>query len=231
MFHFFYHPNTYLKNDFIGPVGTYDFHFLSAAPRVRANYLSIVKPFDTGVWICTWIFTLGVTVALVIINRCYESWYPDTPKESIVESMVKKKMSFFMNSNVYFSSAILFSLGAIFDEAQGHHDDNNYIIQNDCSKARKFLVFWWLLIGYMLTTSYGSVLRSQLMKIHYEEKIDYIDDMLGRTGMRVMVAVDTAIPQLLQSDPRENVIELNQKMVDFYNFTDQGRIPDWVEKG
>ena len=128
-------------------------------------------------------------------------------------------------------TAILFSLGAIFDEAQGHHDDNNYISQNQCSKARKFLVFWWLLIGYMLTTSYGSVLRGMLMRTYYDAKIDQIEDMLSRTGMRVMVAVDTAIPLLLESDPRDNVIELNEKMVDFYNFTDQGGIPEWIEQG
>ena len=85
----------------------------------------------------------------------------------------------------------------------------------------------------MLTTSYSSVLRAMLMTTYYEEKIDQIDDMLGRSGsgIRVMVAGDTAIPQLLESDPRENVMELMEKMVDFYNFTDQGRIPDWVEKG
>ena len=138
-----------------------------------------------------------------------------------------------LHIGIFFSTAILFSLGAIFDEAQGHHDDNNYISQNQCSKARKFLVFWWLLIGYMLTTSYSSVLRAMLMTTYYEDKIDQIDDMLGRSGsgIRVMVAVDTAIPQLLESDPRENVIQLNQKMVDFYNFTDQGGIPQWIEQG
>ena len=46
-----------------------------------------------------------------------------------------------------------------------------------------------------------------------------------------MVAVDTAIPALLNSDPRENVIELNTKMVEYYNFTDMGGIPEWVEEG
>ena len=86
MFNFFYHPNTYLKNDFIGPVGTYDFHFLSAAPKVRASYESIVRPFDTWVWIWTMVSTFFVTVALIIVNKLYESWYPETPKESIVES-------------------------------------------------------------------------------------------------------------------------------------------------
>ena len=83
----------------------------------------------------------------------------------------------------------------------------------------------------MLTTSYGSVLRGMLMRTYYDAKIDQIEDMLSRTGMRVMVAVDTAIPLLLESDPRDNVIELNEKMVDFYNFTDQGGIPEWIEQG
>ena len=233
MFHFFYHPSTYVKNDFIGPIGTYDFHFVSAAPKVRASYESIIRPFDKWVWIWTWVSTLAVTIALIIINKLYESWHPEAPKESVVESKVNKNLKYCVYVKVNFSTAILFSLGAIFDEAQGHHDENNYISQNQCSKSRKFLVFWWLLIGYMLTTSYSSVLRAMLMNTYYEEKIDQIDDMLewSGSGHRVKVAGDTAIPQLLASDPRENVMELMETMVDFYNFTDQGRIPDWVEKG
>ena len=86
----FYHPHTYLKNDYIGPVGTYDFHLLSAAPKVRASYDSIVRPFDSWVWAFTWASTLAVTIALIIINRLYEIWYPETPKESVVESKLKR---------------------------------------------------------------------------------------------------------------------------------------------
>ena len=92
-------------------------------------------------------------------------------------------------------------------------------------------MFLWLLIGYMLTTSYSSVLRSMYMKTFYEDKIDFIDDMLSRSGMSVMVAVDSPLPQLLDSDPRQNVIEMNDKMVEFYNFSAQGGIPEWVEQG
>ena len=49
--------------------------------------------------------------------------------------------------------------------------------------------------------------------------------------MKVMVALDTAIPALLNSDPRENIIKINSKMVEYFNFTDKGAPPEWVEKG
>ena len=128
-------------------------------------------------------------------------------------------------------SAVLFALGAIFDEAQGHHDKGNYISQNSCSRARKYLVFMWLLVGYLLTISYCSVLRAMLMQVYYDDRIETRDDMLRiGAGMKVYVAYDTAIPALLNSDPRENVIEINTKMVEYFNFTDY-RIPDWVEEG
>ena len=37
----------------------------------------------------------------------------------------------------------------------------------------------WLLVGYLLTISYSSVLRAMLMSIYYEDRIDTTDDMLS----------------------------------------------------
>ena len=70
-----------------------------------------------------------------------------------------------------------------------------------------------------------------LMQVYYEDRIDTLEDMLTiGAGKKVFVAYDTAIPALLNSDPRENVTEINTKMVEYFNFTDC-RIPDWVEEG
>ena len=74
MFHFFLN-DFFLNNDFIGPLGTYDFPFLSGAPRERSNYLSIIKPFDNWVWASTWGSTVAVTFALLLINVVYSIFF------------------------------------------------------------------------------------------------------------------------------------------------------------
>ena len=89
MLQFFYHSNTFLMNDFIGPVGTYDFHFLTAAPRERSNFLSIIHPFNNSVWAWTWGSTVAVTIALLIINVVYAVYFEDVEfywADEVVES-------------------------------------------------------------------------------------------------------------------------------------------------
>ena len=61
----------FLKNDFIGPLGMYEFPLVSGAPKERSNYLSIIKPFDNLVWAWTGASTVGVTIALLIMNVVY----------------------------------------------------------------------------------------------------------------------------------------------------------------
>ena len=73
---------------------------------------------------------------------------------------------------------LLFVIGSIIDEAQGHHDQSNYIIERKCSRARSMLVLKWTVVGFLLTISYKSVLRSMMMKVEYENTIDSVDDLL-----------------------------------------------------
>ena len=80
-----------------------------------------------------------------------------------------------------------------------------------------------MIVGFLLTTSYKSVLRAMLMKVYYEETIDSIDDML-KSERSLMAAIDTLVPTLLASDPREKVKEL-AKRVSFYKF-ESGRHSD-----
>ena len=90
MFHFFLN-DFFLNNDFIGPLGTYDFPFLSGAPRERSNYLSIIKPFDNRVWAWTWGSTVAVTLALLLINVVYSISFEGKEfnwTDEVVESML-----------------------------------------------------------------------------------------------------------------------------------------------
>ena len=110
---------------------------------------------------------------------------------------------------------LLFVLGAIIDESQGHQQKVSYTAGLSGSKARLFLVLIWMLMAFLLTISYKSVLRAMLMKIEYEETIDTIDDML-KSGMPLMIAARTAIPMMMASDPRTK--ELNKISEQFERF-------------
>ena len=108
------------------------------------------------------------------------------------------------------------------------HDGNNYIFKGDSSKARSLLVSMWMLLGFLLTLSYKSALRAQLMKIDYEETIDNIDDMI-ESKMKLVTACDTLIPVLFRDDPRPEVRIKLRKMIECYDFG-TGR-PEWVDNG
>ena len=118
----------------------------------------------------------------------------------------------------------LFAIGAIIEEAQGNHDQNNYISERKCSRARSLLVLKWTVLGFLLTISYKSVLRAMMMKVDYEDTIDTIDDML-LSGRKLLVAGDTGLKFLIKGDPRMKVKQL-AKQVEFLNRGTEA--PDWV---
>ena len=111
-----------------------------------------------------------------------------------------------------YSLGISFSIGAIIDEAQGAHCDNNYAFKRSTSYARSLIVFKWMIAGFMLTISYKSVLRAMMMNIYYEETIDTIDDMLA-SERTLWVASDSILPVLLASDPRMKVQQLAKRAI------------------
>lgn len=121
----------------------------------------------------------------------------------------------------------LFAIGAIIEEAQGNHDQNNYISERKCSRARSLLVLKWTVLGFLLTISYKSVLRAMMMKVDYEDTIDTIDDML-LSGRKLLVAGDTGLKFLIKGDPRMKVKQL-AKQVEFLNRGTEA--PDWVYEG
>ena len=116
---------------------------------------------------------------------------------------------------------ISFTLGAIIDEAQGAHIQENYVLYRSTSIARKWLVFKWMIIGFFLTSSYKSVLRAIMMNEYYDNTIDNIDDMLA-SGRQFMVADDTVSKFLLASDPRMKVKKLAERAQFFRHRTGYG---------
>ena len=57
----FYRPYISAQNDYLGTVGSYDFHTLSTPPEKALDYTTMVRPFDMYVWIA-----MGVSLMIVI---------------------------------------------------------------------------------------------------------------------------------------------------------------------
>ena len=126
-----------------------------------------------------------------------------------------------------FFTAILFCMGVLIDEAQ----EDGYFANRSSSRAREMLVVKWMLVGFMMTISYKSVLRSMMMNIEYDfsKTVDSIDDMLN-SEMPMMVPSDVGnIAFKFDTDPRENIQRLKEKIVWFPVFNLTGM--DLVFKG
>ena len=109
---------------------------------------------------------------------------------------------------------IMFCIGAVIDEAQGHQQTYNYITKTTHSRARLMLVGTWLLSCFLLTNSYKSVLRAMMMTTEYDHTIDSLDDML-RSEIKIMLPADTGMKRLWETDPRPKVQQLSKQVEEF----------------
>ena len=89
MVHVFYHPTTYIGNDFIGPVTTYDFPFISGAPLTKNNYLTLFRPYDSYVWGFLIASVVTISLSLILINKIHNkiSDEPYHMRESALQSI------------------------------------------------------------------------------------------------------------------------------------------------
>ena len=121
---------------------------------------------------------------------------------------------------------ISFCIGAVIDEALGAHD----IFKRSSSKAISLIVFKWMIVGFLLTITYKSVLRAMMMKTYHEDTIDTIDDMLDSTR-KFMVQSDNLLPTLLASDPRLKVKELASRVHFYEHGTGQSKALEQMAQG
>ena len=77
-------------SDYIGPLDTYDYHFISAAPSEISGYLALIRVFDPPSWAWTLASVLSVTIALVTINH----WSNMSPKETAYQRKISPKVKF-----------------------------------------------------------------------------------------------------------------------------------------
>ena len=115
-------------------------------------------------------------------------------------------------------------LGAAIEENQEDH----YISKKSGAKAREVLVIIWIFSGFLLSISYKSVLRSNMIHIQYENPIDSVEDLL-QTNLQVFVDGASAMAKLIAGDQRQKMIEVN-KRVKHYT-AESGYRPDWVSEG
>ena len=78
-----YRPGVALRNDYLRPLGTYDFHFISATPDEIQNYLTLINPFDGYIWAFLLTSVVAVCITFTLIDTTYASW-SDTSKKDVL---------------------------------------------------------------------------------------------------------------------------------------------------
>ena len=76
----------YIKNNFIGPVSSQDMYFVTGAPPERQDYLTFIMPFDFYTWASTLASVVGVSIALILIDKIERTWSQEPSKYSIFRS-------------------------------------------------------------------------------------------------------------------------------------------------
>ena len=217
--------------DFFGPVGQYDTHLISGAPKTKQEYTTIFRPYDEYTWAFLISFTVTVSVSLILINKIYANFTNQPTEETAYQSRLQiNEYHLYIFKMVANLSGILFAIGAVVDEAQGNHDKNNYLAARKGSLARSIVVFNWMVIGVILAMSYKAVLRAILMQESYEKPIDTIDDMI-ESGLKLLAPQDTPLWPAVTYDPRQKVQDMLKvtKVIEWYEMGNGN--PPWVDIG
>ena len=82
------------QSDFLGPVGSYEFHVMTGAPQERNDFLKIIRPFDNYSWACILVSLVLVYLSLVLTNKVYAATWSssdmqETPYQSMYEILPK----------------------------------------------------------------------------------------------------------------------------------------------
>ena len=64
----FYRPYINAQNDYLGTVGSYEFHTLSTPPEKTLDYATMVRPFDMYIWILIGVSLLIVMLTFIMIE-------------------------------------------------------------------------------------------------------------------------------------------------------------------
>ena len=98
----------------------------------------------------------------------------------------------------------------------------------NCAKSKKLLLIQWIVLAFLISAAYRSVLLAIIVTPAYEETIDNLDDLL-LTDKQILVPSGTKTSKLLRKDPKADIRTLHEK-VKFYNKID-GKHPQSVLEG
>ena len=94
-------------NDYLRPVGAYNFRFLSAIPKRIQNYLTLINPFDGYTWAFLLASVVAVTITLIIIDTMYASLTNTSKKDIIYQSKYNRlKFCCFNNQSMFFQASL-----------------------------------------------------------------------------------------------------------------------------
>ena len=112
---------------------------------------------------------------------------------------------------------VIITFGAIIDEnVQGH-----VITKTCCAKARSALILKWLMVGFLLSSSYKSVLLATLVSPAYEKPIDTVQDLLDTE--RSIGVGHAGFLRMMSYSGLESLRELVTKIQDMANVTEISR--------
>ena len=77
--------------------------------------------------------------------------------------------------------------------------------------SRFVLILGWMMISFLLTISYKSVLLSNLISPSYESTIETVEDLL-KTEKQILMLGNTRTSIRLKTDPRAKVRELKKEL-------------------
>ena len=80
-------PLDFVHKDFIGPIGSFEIHIFSGAPKERDDWRKFVRPFDYQTWACLLVSLVTVCISLILINKSYAAWSNSSSKETPSQSI------------------------------------------------------------------------------------------------------------------------------------------------
>ena len=124
----------------------------------------------------------------------------------------------------FFLSDMMITIGFLLEPSVITTSPNNMT----CAKSKKLLILQWIVLAFLISAAYRSVLLATIVTPAYEESIENLDDLL-HTRKQILVPSGTKTSKLLRKDPKADIQNLHEK-VEFYNKVD-GKHPQSVLDG
>ena len=108
-----------------------------------------------------------------------------------------------VNNNLV--AGIFITIGFLLMENVG----DSYIYMKKQPRARKLFIIIWMVLSWVLSVSYTSVLLAKLVSLEYEKPIDTVQDLLNSNKP---IYVHPSVAFVLENDVRERVRQVAKKV-------------------